>query len=45
MDGECSSEMLVNFYQTTQRHIPEDSMPDTRRHESLKANKIHSFTT
>jgi len=24
MEALCSSEISINFYQTTQRHIPED---------------------
>jgi hypothetical protein len=36
MDAVSISETSVNFYQTTQRNIPEDSHLHTRRRESLK---------
>jgi hypothetical protein len=33
-----TSEMSVNFYQTTRRNIPEDSHLHTHRRENLKSN-------
>jgi hypothetical protein len=37
MEAVSTSEMLVNFYQTTLHNIPEDSHPDTCHHENLKS--------
>jgi hypothetical protein len=36
MEAASTSETLVNFYQTTRRHKPEDSHLHTRRRENLK---------
>jgi hypothetical protein len=36
MEAVSTSEMSVNFYQTTRRNIPEDSRLHTRRRENLK---------
>jgi hypothetical protein len=38
MDGVSSSEMLVNFYPTTRRQIPEDSILHSHCCENLKYN-------
>jgi hypothetical protein len=38
MEAGSTSETSVNFYQTTQRNIPEDSHPHTRRRENLKSH-------
>jgi hypothetical protein len=38
-----TSEMPVNFYQTTQRYNPEDSHLYTRRRENLKSNNSMMF--
>jgi hypothetical protein len=50
--SSSSSEMLANFYQTTQRNIPEDSHLHTRCRENLKSHytgsvqlKLHAFLT
>jgi hypothetical protein len=40
MEGASTSEMLVNFYQTTWRNNPEDSHLCTRCCENLKSHKI-----
>jgi hypothetical protein len=40
MEAAGSCEMLVNFYQTTQRCNPEDSHIRTHRCENLKSYKI-----
>jgi hypothetical protein len=37
MEAAKSSEMLVNFYQTTRRYKPEDSHLRTHRLENLKS--------
>jgi hypothetical protein len=37
MEAASTSETLVNFYQTTRRHNPEDSHLRTRRREHLKS--------
>jgi hypothetical protein len=37
MEAVRTSEMLVNFYQTTQHYNPEDSHLCTYRHENLKS--------
>jgi hypothetical protein len=37
MEAACTPETLVNFYQTTQRYVPEDSRLHTRRRENLKS--------
>jgi hypothetical protein len=37
MEAARTSEMLVNFYQTTQRYNPEDSHLHTHRRENLKS--------
>jgi hypothetical protein len=37
MEVACTSETLVNFYQTTRRYNPEDSHLRTRRRENLKS--------
>jgi hypothetical protein len=39
MDAASTSETSVNFYQTTQRNIPEDSHLYTRRRENLKSHQ------
>jgi hypothetical protein len=36
MEAVSTSETLVNFYQTTERNIPEDSHLHTSHHENLK---------
>jgi hypothetical protein len=38
MKAVSISEMSVNFYQTTQRNIPEDGHVHTRRRENLKSH-------
>jgi hypothetical protein len=35
------SEMLVNFYETTRRNIPEDSHLHSRRRENLKSHQLY----
>jgi hypothetical protein len=37
IEAAGTSETLVNFYQTTQRHNPEDSHLRTHRRENLKS--------
>jgi hypothetical protein len=37
MEAASTSEASVNYYQTTQRNIPEDSHLHTRRRENLKS--------
>jgi hypothetical protein len=37
MEAARTSEMLVNFYQTTWRYNPEDSHVRTHRRENLKS--------
>jgi hypothetical protein len=39
MEAASSSETSVNFYQTTERNIPEDSL-HTRRRENLKSHLV-----
>jgi hypothetical protein len=44
MEATSTSEMLVNFYQTTRSYNPEDSHLHTRRRENLilqTKNKVH----
>jgi hypothetical protein len=40
MEAARSSETLVDFYQTTRLHNPEDSQIRTRRSENLKSYKM-----
>jgi hypothetical protein len=40
MEAASTSEMLVNFYQTTWYFNPEDSHLHTCRHENLKSHNI-----
>jgi hypothetical protein len=40
MEAASTSEMLVNFYQTTRNYNPEDSHLHTCHHENLKSHKI-----
>jgi hypothetical protein len=40
MEAVRTSEMLVNFYQTTRRYNPEDSHLRTHRRENLKSYGI-----
>jgi hypothetical protein len=37
MEAAKSSETMVNFYQTTRRYNPEDSLLRTNRRENLKS--------
>jgi hypothetical protein len=39
IEAETTSEILVNFYQTTRCNNPEDSHLHTRRRENLKSHK------
>jgi hypothetical protein len=39
MEAVSTSEMLVNFYQTTWGNIPEDTYFHTCHHENLKSHK------
>jgi hypothetical protein len=39
MEATRTSEMLVNFYHTTQRNNPEDSHLNSRRCENLKSHQ------
>jgi hypothetical protein len=39
MEAVSTSETSVNFYQTTQRNIPEDSHLHTRHRKNLKSKK------
>jgi hypothetical protein len=39
MEAVSISEKFVNFYQTTQRNIPEDSHLHTRSRENLKSHR------
>jgi hypothetical protein len=43
MDATNTSEISVNFYQTTQRNNPEDSHIRTRRRENLKSYSSQKF--
>jgi hypothetical protein len=43
MDAASTSEMLVNFYQTTWCNIPEDSLLHTCHSENLKSHKIYEL--
>jgi hypothetical protein len=38
MEAASTSEMPVNFYQTTRRNIPEDIHLQTRRRENVKSH-------
>jgi hypothetical protein len=38
METSSTSEMSVNFYQTTRRNNPDDSHLHTRRHENLNSH-------
>jgi hypothetical protein len=43
MEAACTSETLINFYQSTHHHIPEDStvhMQTSRYTASAQANQI-----
>jgi hypothetical protein len=40
MEAASTSERLVNFYQTTRRKDPQDSLIHTRRSENLKYHLI-----
>jgi hypothetical protein len=40
MEATSTSEMLVNFYQTTRRNNPEDSHLHTHHLENLKSHKL-----
>jgi hypothetical protein len=40
MEAVSTSEMSVNFYQTTWRNIPEDSHLHTHRQENLKSHPV-----
>jgi hypothetical protein len=40
MEAARTSEMLVNFYQTTWHYNPEDSHLRTHHHENLKSYNI-----
>jgi hypothetical protein len=50
MEAASTSEMSVNFYQTTRRNNPEDSHLHARRRESLRSHLgsicqlLHIFT-
>jgi hypothetical protein len=37
MEAESTIEVSVNFYKTTRRNIPEDSLRHTCRRENLKS--------
>jgi hypothetical protein len=39
-----SSEMLVNIYEASLRHMPEDRNLHSRRHENLKPHILHLIT-
>jgi hypothetical protein len=43
MEAASTSEMSVNFYQTTRRNNSEDSYLYTRRHKNLKSKKNRCF--
>jgi hypothetical protein len=40
MEAESASQTPVNFYETTQRNIPEDRNLHTRRRENLKSHHL-----
>jgi hypothetical protein len=40
MEAVRTSEISVNFYQTTQRNIPEDSHLHIHHHENLKLDLV-----
>jgi hypothetical protein len=40
MEAASSTEMSVNFYQTTRLTIPEDSHLHTRRREDIKSHLL-----
>jgi hypothetical protein len=42
VEAASTSEMSVNFYQTTWRYIPEDSHLHTLCHENLKSQDVSS---
>jgi hypothetical protein len=42
MDAASASETSVNFYQTTRRNNPEDSLQHNRRRENSKAYRLAS---
>jgi uracil DNA glycosylase len=44
MEAASTSEMLVNFYQTTRRNNPGDSHLHTRRRENLKSHLITVYS-
>jgi hypothetical protein len=43
MEAAGTSETSVNFYQTKQRNIPEDSYLHTRRRENLKSPQVYAI--
>jgi hypothetical protein len=45
MEAAKTSEMLVNFYQTTRRYNPEDSHLRTHRRENLKSYNSNLLLT
>jgi hypothetical protein len=40
MEAADTSEVSVNFYQTTRRNVPEDSNLGTGRRENLKSHQV-----
>jgi hypothetical protein len=42
-DAVWSSETSVNFYQTTRRYIPEDSILQIHRRNNLKSIRLFQF--
>jgi hypothetical protein len=43
MESASTSEMSVNFYQTTLYNNPEDSLLYTRRRENLKSHLVSTY--
>jgi len=43
MEAAELSEMLVDFYYATQRHIPESSKIHCHCHKNLKSHKCHTL--
>jgi hypothetical protein len=42
MEAVGTAETLINFYQTTQCNVPEDSHLHTRSREKLKSHQVYA---
>jgi hypothetical protein len=43
MEAVITSDISLNFYETTRHNIPEDSHLHTRRRENLKSHTVKHF--